>query len=214
MTAFSLPLEYPALFLAGLALGLGVCSTTCLPLMGACLLGNSRRPADGLYAAAAFTLGRLFTATVLGGICGVFGGVLKSALDGSSLIALSGLVTLAAGVYLMARPRKAACTSCQKAGAPPLLLGLASPLIPCLPYVAMMAAAASSGSLWKGASVAAVFTLGTSLSPLVILAAAMGWLGAGFAARIPNQIAILSRLGGVAVAFWGVSTLYNGLTIV
>ena len=62
MTPLLLPLEYPALFLAGMALGLGVCSATCLPLMGACLLGNSRRPADGLYAAAAFTLGRLLTA--------------------------------------------------------------------------------------------------------------------------------------------------------
>ncbi len=205
MTPLSLPLEYLALFLAGLALGLGVCSTTCLPLMGACLLGNSRRPADGLYAAAAFTLGRLFTATVLGGLCGAAGGTLSP----SALIAISGLVTLGAGVYLLARPRPGACRSCPKAGTPPLLLGLASPLIPCLPYGAMMATAAAAGSLWKGASVSAVFTLGTSLSPLLIFAAAMGWLGAGFAARIPGQITILSRLAGAAVMFWGVQTLWN-----
>ncbi|MFO7568193.1 MAG: sulfite exporter TauE/SafE family protein, partial [Smithellaceae bacterium] len=136
MTPLLLPLEYPALFLAGLVLGLGICSTTCLPIMGACLLGSSRKATDGLFAAAAFTAGRLLTATLLGGICGVAGGAIKDALGVPALMGLAGVLTIGAGMYLIVRPRQPACQSCPKAGAPPLLLGLASPLIPCLPYAA------------------------------------------------------------------------------
>ncbi|TYT76037.1 sulfite exporter TauE/SafE family protein [Desulfobotulus mexicanus] len=209
----ALPLEFPALFLAGLAFGLGICSTSCLPLMGTCILGNSRKPSDGILALLSFISGRLFTAGLLGAIFGGLGQAAMARLETPSMTLASGLFTLLAGLFLLFRPRCSGCASRKRAAAPPLLLGLASPLVPCLPYAAMMAAAAASGSAMKGAGLAMVFTLGTSLSPLILACMAMGWVGAGMAGKLPRQIEGFSRAAGLVVAIFGIKTLILGLAM-
>ncbi|TWI74182.1 sulfite exporter TauE/SafE [Desulfobotulus alkaliphilus] len=207
----ALPMEFPALFLAGLAFGLGICSTSCLPLMGTCILGNSRKASDGILALLSFVCGRLFTAGLIGAIFGRLGQAAMARLETPSMALASGLFTLLAGLFLLFRPRCSGCASRKRAAAPPLLLGLASPLVPCLPYAAMMAAAAASGSAMKGAGLAVVFTLGTSLSPLILACMAMGWVGAGMAGKLPRQIEGFSRAAGLVVAIFGIKTLLLGL---
>jgi sulfite exporter TauE/SafE len=208
-----LPLTLPALFLAGLAFGLGICSTSCLPLVGTCILGNSRKAGDGFWALASFACGRLLTAGLLGGLCGGLGQAAMAWLKTPSMTLASGFFTLMAGLFLLFRPRCGECASRKRAGTPPLFLGLASPLVPCLPYAAMMAAAAASGSFLKGGAVALVFTLGTTLSPLILACLAMGWLGAGMAQKLPSQIQGFSRASGLVVAVFGIKTLWLGLAL-
>ncbi|MCW7754011.1 sulfite exporter TauE/SafE family protein [Desulfobotulus sp. H1] len=209
-----LPLEFPALFLAGLAFGLGICSTSCLPLVGTCILGNSRSRGDGLAALLSFSGGRLLTAALLGALFGGMGQAAMAWLKTPSMTLASGVLTVAAGIFLVLRPRCGGCRSRGRNRTPPLMLGLASPLVPCLPYAAMMAAAAATGSPVRGAGVAFVFTLGTTLSPLILACVAMGWMGAGIAARIPEQIRGFSRAAGVAVMLLGMKTLWLGFMMV
>lgn len=211
-SGFLLPLEFPALFLTGLAFGTGICSISCLPVISACILGNSRKGADGLYAMASFSAGKLMVAAILGAVCAALGRVLLESIGTDVFSGASGLFTLVAGLVLILRPACATCGNGCAGQASPFLLGMASPFTPCLPYAAMMAAAAASGSAAKGAAIALVFTLGTSLSPLILIALAMGWVGAGMARKIPLHIRGLSRFAGVLIVFSGIRTLLAGFT--
>lgn len=208
---FALPAEYPTLFLAGLAAGFGICSLTCLPLLGACLLGNSREKGDGLRAALTYSTGRLLSAATAGAFCGYLGHLASEIVKSPLLFILSGIFTLAAGIYLLIHPRPACCDCRRHATTPPLLLGLSGSLIPCLPNAAMLAAASVSGSAIKGMGAALTFTLGVVLSPLLAISGLLGLLGFGIAAKIPRHIAIFSRAAGVAVILLGSKTLLTGM---
>lgn len=207
-----LPMAFPALFLAGLAFGLTVCSVTCLPLVGACIMGNSRSGTDGLRAFVGFACGRLVTASLLGALCAALGRTVLAPLGLPVLTLVAGGVTLGAGLLLLFRPRCAACAKRSKAHTPPLLLGLASPLVPCVPYMAMMAAAATAGSTAKGASMALVFTLGTTLSPFIVTCLVMGWVGAGMARKLPGQITGFTRAAGVVVGLFGIRIMWLAIS--
>lgn len=210
---FSLPLEFPALFLTGVAFGTGFCSISCLPAISACILGNSRKKADGLSAMASFSAGKLLVATLLGGVCAGLGRALLESLGTDFFSGASGLFTLFAGLVLIFRPARTSCDKRCAGHAPPFLLGMASPFTPCLPYAAMMAAAAASGSVAKGAAIAVVFTLGTSFSPLIFISLAMGWVGAGMARKIPLHIQGFSRFAGILVVLSGMRILCSGVAV-
>lgn len=205
-----LPMEFTALFLTGLGFGVGICSISCLPVISACILGNSRKGSDGFYALISFSAGKLVTAALLGALCAIVGRTLMADIKPEVFAQASGLLTIFAGLVLFFRP---ACTSCGEKKArqtSPFLLGMASPLTPCLPYAAMMATAAVAGSPAKGATLAFVFTLGTSLSPMIFVALAMGWVGAGMARKMPMQIAGFSRVAGVVIMLFGVRVFFLG----
>lgn len=210
----ALPTDFTALFIVGLSFGFGVCSVSCLPLVGAYIIGNSRKSADGCWALLSFACGRLFTASILGGICAGLGQAVVKSLETPVMTLISGIFTLSAGLFILVRPRCVHCRANNRAHTPPFILGLASPLVPCLPYAAMMASAAASGCVWKGAGMAVVFILGTTLSPLIPACMGMGWIGAGMTRRLPDRIAGFGRAAGVIVIINGINTvwLYMNMT--
>ncbi|MDX2187225.1 MAG: sulfite exporter TauE/SafE family protein [Opitutaceae bacterium] len=175
-----------AAFVAGLVTSLH-CAGMCGPL--ACWLMPVRKEDDAATLSAAYQLSRLFGYTVLGAVSGALGGVPGLFLDGSLarvfpwamvvfflVVALGwdkrlpkpvALARLSLKVQQMLKGRS------RLTGA--LVLGGATPLLPCGPLYFLIALAAFTGSPLRGAEFMLAFGLGT-LPLLWFVQANFGWL--------------------------------------
>ncbi|MGE4280468.1 MAG: sulfite exporter TauE/SafE family protein, partial [Magnetospirillum sp.] len=80
---------------------------------------------------------------------------------------------------------------------PPLALGAALSLTPCMPLTSLLAAAALSAQPLNGAAMGLVFGLGAAVTPLVIAVPVLGLLGHGL--RLQGGIDKALRWGGALV---------------
>jgi hypothetical protein len=179
-----------AAVLAGVA-GSGHCLAMCGGLAGALGMRARARAADGrstLRNAGIYHLGRLGGYALAGGLCGVFGAALRSALDLSSLtvalrvasgalIVLVGLRVLVgwnalrglerAGAHFWRRLQPLARYAAQSdTRGRALLLGFLWGWLPCGLVYSMLLFAALSGSALQGAAIMIAFGIGTLPSML------------------------------------------------
>lgn len=82
-------------------------------------------------------------------------------------------------------------------------LGMATSLMPCLPLTAVLMLAAVRGSVTEGALYGFLFGLGAAASPLYYIGGATGWLATRIRQEIPKHAALLRRINGVILIFFG-----------
>ncbi len=86
-------------------------------------------------------------------------------------------------------------------------LGLITGMLPCVPYTAVMAAAAASGSLVTGGALALCFGLGTSVSPLLIIGGGAGWFSKKILEKTPDLDGIIRKITGGMIVLMGARML-------
>jgi hypothetical protein len=182
-------IELPLVFMAGL-LGSSHCLGMCGPLV--LTLGSSApSAAANLRRQLAYSVGRIFTYSVLGGIVGYGGARLSAAVPRA--VNLPATLAIVAGVFLLYQGlvaagvlRKRAVAGGQQClahgmfatvlSAPgyqaALVAGVFTGLLPCGLLYGMLALAATTQSLWLGMAVMATFAAGTA--PIMVLT---GWGG-------------------------------------
>lgn len=178
-----------SVWLLGVSMGLTACTVTCLPFMGTWALGRASRQGEALAHTAAFLAGRVATYTLLAALAGAAGQGFIRALGGSWGNGVIGAASILAGLWLVARPagvRRAPAAAVmplhfqrrpQSDGFPPLFLGAALSLTPCVPLASLLALAANAGSVGQGASFGLVFGLGAAVTPILVLVPLAGHLG-------------------------------------
>lgn len=189
-------------WLLGVSMGLTACTVTCLPFMGTWALGRASGQREALLHTGVFLGGRVFTYTVLAALAGAAGLGLANALGGTWGNAVIGGTSILAGIWLLARPVGKACGAVpmheaetahavppaptfaviqvhrRKADSlPPLFLGAALSLTPCVPLASLLALAAHAGSALQGASYGLAFGLGAAMTPILFLVPLAGHLG-------------------------------------
>ena len=188
-------------WLLGVSMGLTACTVTCMPFMGTWALGRASGQREAFLHTGVFLAGRVTTYTVLAALAGAVGLGLAQALGGTWGNAVIGGTSILAGLWLLARPAGKACATAPgyAAGAadavspaptfqtvrfqrkadtlPPLFLGAALSLTPCMPLTSLLALAAHAGSAAQGASYGLAFGLGAAMTPILVLVPLAGRLG-------------------------------------
>lgn len=176
------PLTWWAVLLLGVTLGLTTCAPVCLPYVGAWVVGRGAGGRAALRDTGLFALGKVLAYGGLGAMAAVLGGWLGEALSGHAgeravavASGLAGLVLL----YGALRPLASRCGDHRwhERNLPPLLLGVAMGLVPCPTLLGVMAACALSGDISTGLGYGVAFGVGAVVSPLLLLAPLLGWLG-------------------------------------
>jgi thiol:disulfide interchange protein DsbD len=129
---------------------------------------------------------------LLAALAGAIGVGLARALGGSLGNAVIGGASIVAGLWLLRRPATA-CTGAspwltfhgpqpirfqrKRDTLPPLFLGAALSLTPCMPLASLLALAANAGSASQGAAFGLAFGLGAAMTPIIVLVPLAGRLG-------------------------------------
>lgn len=175
----------------GVSMGLTACTVTCLPFMGTWALGRASGQGEAFLHTGVFLAGRVCTYTVLGTAAGAAGIGLAKAMGGPWGNAVIGGASILAGLWLLAKPAGKGCSAVSPAptiapvrihrrradSLPPLFLGAALSLTPCVPLASLLALAAASGSAAQGAGYGLAFGLGATLTPILVLVPLAGRLG-------------------------------------
>lgn len=188
-------------WLLGVSMGLTACTVTCLPFMGTWALGRASGQREAFLHTGVFLAGRVTTYTVLAMLAGAVGSGLAQALGGTWGNTLIGGASIVAGLWLLRKPAGEACAAPMHAAVPtcavppaptfapvrihrrksdsmpPLFLGAALSLTPCMPLASLLALAANAGSPVQGASYGLAFGLGAAMTPILVLVPLAGRLG-------------------------------------
>lgn len=177
-------------WLLGVSMGLTACTVTCLPFMGTWALGRASGQREAFVHTGVFLAGRVTTYTVLAMLAGAVGSGLAQALGGAWGNTLIGGASIVAGLWLLRKPAGEACAAPpaptfapvhihrrKSDSMPPLFLGAALSLTPCMPLASLLALAAHAGSAVQGASYGLAFGLGAAMTPILVLVPLAGRLG-------------------------------------
>ncbi len=67
--------------------------------------------------------------------------------------------------------------------------------------------AASGNSAINGCRATVLFGLGTTISPLIFIGGAMGWLSAGISRKIPQHSGLFQRICGLVLVSFGIKLI-------
>lgn len=208
-------LSYGAAFLLGL-----VTSPHCICMCGGILLGQTVRHTSPIGAAAGYNLGRAISYALVGAIIGAFGRAIAYTQSVKSMVfTMAGLAVCLIGLNLwgllpnlsaLLRTSQKPCELPKGLGGKlagmPLLIGLATGLMPCGALYAAWIQAAAAGGAIQGGLIMLCFALGTV--PLMLIFGAWG-------ALFPKSInRYMTKLGAVLVLSMGLKMLISGLRLI
>jgi sulfite exporter TauE/SafE len=187
---------YLGSFAIGLIYGLGVCTASCLPILAGYIAGVGAGFRRGVKVTLIFNSGRILAYALIGILIGLLSGLITLVAPGvlspfqiySSII--FGSITIAIGASILFKARKPHECNIQDVniatrdknkrfgfdfGA--FTLGLSRGLIICPPLVSLLLLYALPFSSPVGTmTLAVLFGLGTTISPLLVLGGVTGWL--------------------------------------
>jgi sulfite exporter TauE/SafE len=188
------------LFVSGLILGSGPCLGFCAPILTGFIATYKPSLKKALVSYLSFSSAKLISYMILGALCGVFSGLLKSSLFISYLNIVSiilGFFVLLIGIltFIFKDPLGSKCCSFFSKGnlTNASLLGLLAGFSPCLPLLGILNyIIIISHSPFEGLFYALIFGLGTSISPVILLVGLSGKLAGNFSSN--NKIKAIIRV--------------------
>ncbi len=209
------------LFIIGITVSFGPCLAFCSPVILPYIAATRRGWREGLKATLLFLSTRLVIYTLLGLLAGLFGRLIAEWLHqfGYMVFFIGGLFILFLGVLIIfgKEPGHRLCQVLRKNVVDnnnikgPILLGITSSILPCLPLLAVLAyIALMAQSLWQGAFYGFAFGMGKFISPLIPLGVLVSALPAGL---IKNQkmYSLFGRVCGFILFLVGVNLIVSGL---
>ncbi len=201
---------FVGLFFTGWLFGLTVCSLSCMPIVCTVVMGTKRGFKSGFWSAVIFCAGRVGGYTVVGMLCGLTGMAAEKIFALDYIVVAAGVLFVITGGFVFFSSKKKHCKILQvsliegkETQMQLSLLGLITGMMPCVPYTAVMTAAAASGSFLVGGFSAFCFGLGTSLSPLLLIGGGSGWFSKKLVEKVPNLDGIIRKITGVLIMIMG-----------
>jgi sulfite exporter TauE/SafE len=211
----------------GLGYGLGVCTASCLPYVAGYVAGTGAGFRQGIRITLIFNAGRIVAYAILGAIVGLIGGLLSVVASEaisplqvySSLVFGSITIVIGTSVVWKARFPPECGLHTVNASAPgkfgrfgvdagAFSLGLSRGLIICPPLALLLLYALPFSNPLGSVTLAVLFGLGTTISPLLVLGGITGWL----LNKAPLFRRWISLAGGVILIMLGVISLITSLT--
>lgn len=211
----------------GLGYGLGVCTASCLPYVAGYVAGIGAGFRQGIRVTLIFNAGRIVAYALLGALVGLLGGILTIVAPEaispfqvySSLV--FGAITIVIGIGVLWKARRTPECSLHAVNPPSsgklgrfgvdvgaFSLGLSRGLIICPPLALLLLYALPFSTPLGSVTLAVLFGIGTTISPLLILGGVTGWL----LNKAPLFRKWISLAGGVILIMLGVISLITSLT--
>ncbi|MBN1784320.1 MAG: sulfite exporter TauE/SafE family protein [Candidatus Bathyarchaeota archaeon] len=209
-------------YLASLALGLlygfTVCTSSCLPYLASYIAGIKAGFRRALTVTAIYNIGRIAAYAVIGTIAGLLRTLLDEAIFEmyqTIFSAIFAVVVIVIGISILFK--KGSCSNCVQENLEPqrglegfrqqfdvraFFMGFSKGFVLCPPLVAFLLYALTNYQA-NLTGLAVLFGLGTALSPMLILAAVVGWL----LEKAPLFRKWTSILGAIALIILGISIL-------
>jgi sulfite exporter TauE/SafE len=226
--------EIPNVYLGALAGGLLygsiLCTSACLPYVASYIAGIGAGFRKGVMVTLIFSLGRIAAYALIGGLVAIFAVAFGWLVSEATMFSVQqyssyvfGAVSIAVGALLLLKSRtpKPSC-DCDPKEAKNLTaprayrrfdvgafsLGLTRGLVLCPPLVFLLVYAVSFAAPIDSFIWAVLFGLGTTLSPILLLGGATGWL----LSKAPLLRKWISMAGAAVLIILGAATLITALT--
>jgi sulfite exporter TauE/SafE len=162
-----------SIFIIGLSYGATACMFSCMPFLSPLLVGNSNDTKQALGVILPFSLGRIFSYTILAMVAYLSSFWVKQMLDDNRLFGMIlGISTIAMGLFLFYKSLKSvsACGHAAPMVKKPKLnrlgffaIGATMSVNPCVPIMALLAVAVNSSTLYGAAFSGLFFGIGAVL---------------------------------------------------
>jgi cytochrome c-type biogenesis protein len=213
---------YLGAFTIGLFYGLVVCTASCLPYVTSYIAGIGANFSKGVKVTLIFNAGRILAYALIGGLIGLFSGLITlvapDAISPFQVYAslVFGIVTVAIGANILLKARKP--NECNMIASGKMgrfgfdfgafSLGLTRGLIICPPLITLLLVYALPFSNPIGSmTLATLFGLGTTVSPILVLGGVTGWL----LNKAPLFRKWISIAGGAVLIVLGIVTIVGSM---
>jgi len=222
-----LTLSFTAALFMGLAFGAGPCNITCLPYLGPVFLRESNGKNIAWRTIIPFSLGRLSSYSMLGGVAGGFGYAATSWLESGYAGYFLGVATIVIGLLMIRRSMNGKF-SCDKINQPSDLqqekkitfqkdppgfsfglfaMGAGMALNPCIPLATVLTVSAAMANPYDGLMLGLAFGVGAVAIPAIIF----GFAVAHFSEQIRYHLSAwrgrLEKMAGSMLVLLGGFTL-------
>ncbi len=218
-------MEYSALisiFIIGLSYGATACMFSCMPFLSPLLVSNSNNTKQALGIILPFSLGRIFSYTLLAVVAYLSSFWVKQILNDNSLFGfILGISTIVMGVFLLYKSFKP-ITSC--AHSAPLIkkptlnkfgffaIGATMSVNPCAPIMALLAVAANSSNIYNTIGLGVFFGLGAVMFSILFYGFIVSKVIKGLMFQFSSYKLLIERIAALLLISVGVLVL-NGILI-
>jgi len=214
-------LEYSAflsIFIIGLSYGATACMFSCMPFLSPLLVSNSSNTKEALGVILPFSMGRIFSYTLIAVVAYLSSAWVKEMLENNQLFTLIlGSSTILMGIYMLYKSfyGKNVCSSSK-----PLVqrsnlnkfgfftIGATMSVNPCAPILALLAVAANSSSLANTIGFGLFFGLGAVLFSIIFYGFIVSTFIKGMMLQFSQYKKVIERVAAlllIAVGFAVVS---------
>jgi sulfite exporter TauE/SafE len=218
-----IPNPYLGAFAGGLFYGSVFCTASCLPYVASYIAGTRAGFREGILTTFIYNFGRVTAYALIGAAIGLFGGAIRAFTSEAIFVPFQkyssvafGTVTIVIGLCILLKSKSQTCFHNETGKTGPkkslrwfemgaFTLGFSRGLIICAPLLALLLTSVAFATPIDSLILAVLFGLGTTISPILIIGGATGWL-LNKAPLFRRWIALFG--GGILIAL-GVGTLLS-----
>ena len=211
-----------SIFIIGLSYGATACMFSCMPFLSPLLISNSKTTRQALGVILPFSLGRIFSYTLIAIVAYLSSVWVKMMLNDNHIFSIIlGLSTIAMGIYLMYKSFHSS-NSC--AHSAPLLkkpklnkfgffaIGATMSINPCAPIMALLAVAANSSSLYNSIGLGLFFGMGAVIFSILFYGFILSKVIKGLMLQFSSYKLLMERIAAFLLVTVGILVL-NGVLI-
>ncbi|MFT7004149.1 MAG: sulfite exporter TauE/SafE [Sulfurimonas sp.] len=218
-------MEYSAffsIFIIGLAYGTTACMFSCMPFLSPLLVSNSNTTKQALGIILPFSLGRIFSYTLMAVIAYLSSAWVKQMLNNNQIFnIILGLSTISMGIYLFYKSFKST-TSCGHTI--PLIkssklnkfgfftIGASMSINPCAPIMTLLAVAVNSNSIYNSIGLGLFFGVGVVMFSIIFYGFILSKVIKGILAQFSSYKLSVERMAALLLVIVGILVL-NGVLV-
>lgn len=218
-------MEYTAffsIFIIGLSYGATACMFSCMPFLSPLLVGNSNTTKQALSVILPFSLGRIFSYTLIAIVAYLSSVWVKQMLDNNQIFSIIlGFSTISMGVYLLYKSFNHSI-SCKKIS--PLIkkqklnkfgfftIGATMSVNPCAPIMALLAVAANSSTIYNSIGLGLCFGIGAVIFSIIFYGFILSTVVRGLLVQFSSYKLLIEKIAALLLITVGVLVL-NGVLI-
>ncbi|WP_324170689.1 sulfite exporter TauE/SafE family protein [Sulfurimonas sp.] len=218
-------MEYTAfisIFIIGLSYGATACMFSCMPFLSPILISNSNNTKQALGIIVPFSLGRIFSYTLIAIVAYLSSVWVKQMLNDNYIFSIVlGASTISMGVYLFYKSFKSTrfCGHTTPLIKKPKLnklgfftIGATMSINPCAPIMALLAVAANSSNIYNSIGLGLFFGVGAVIFSIIFYGFIVSKLIKGLMLQFSSYKLLMERIAALLLVTVGILVL-NGVLV-